>query len=81
MLKPRVRAKIYLAMAIFGLLIGATQVAFASLKVEQPAWLIVATAVYAYLAGGSGILATLNTPPVPGPATAGTAETVPRIAS
>lgn len=62
-LSPAVRRTIYVALAVAGLALGATQVGFASIGAEQPTWLIAALSVYAYLAGGSGILATLNTRP------------------
>lgn len=57
-----VRRTIYVLLAIAGLVLGATQVGYSSIEASQPEWLTVALSVYAYLAGGSGILATLNTP-------------------
>ena len=61
LITPTIRRTIYVIMAVAGLGIGATQVGYSSISAEQPDWLTVATAVYAYLSGGSGILAALNT--------------------
>ena len=61
LITPTIRRIIYLMLAIAGLGLGATQVGYSSITTEQPSWLTVATSVYAYLAGGSGILAVLNT--------------------
>lgn len=57
-----VRRIVYVVLAVAGLVLGATQVGYSSIEMNQPEWLTVALSVYAYLAGGSGILATLNTP-------------------
>ncbi|MEI2827328.1 MAG: hypothetical protein V9F04_13725 [Dermatophilaceae bacterium] len=57
-----VRRIVYVALAVAGLALGATQVGYSSIEATQPDWLTVALGVYAYLAGGSGILAVLNTP-------------------
>lgn len=62
MIPTNVRRGIYIALAITGLVLGACQVGYASITSTQPDWLTVALNVYAYLAGGGGILATLNTP-------------------
>lgn len=63
MIPASARRVIYLVLAVTGLTLGATQVGYASVDINAPAWLIVATAVYGFLAGGGGILAVLNTPP------------------
>ena len=52
---------IYLGLTLIGLTLGATTVGYSSVDATQPAWLIVAQAVFGFLAGGSGILAALNT--------------------
>lgn len=60
---PRdIRRIIYYVLAVAGVVIGALQTAYGALGQDRPAWLIVATSVLAYLAGGSGVLAVLNTP-------------------
>ena len=63
MLNTATRRAIYISLAITGLLIGATTVGYSSVSATLPDWLTIATAVYAFLGGGSGILATLNTNP------------------
>lgn len=62
MLTPKIRRSIYLVMAVAALVLGSLQVGYSSVNAPSPGWLVVAMAVYAYLAGGSGILAVLNTP-------------------
>lgn len=62
----KARAAIYGAYVIAGLLIGGIQVAFAAVAgVEQPTWLTVALAVYAYLGIPVGGLAAANSAIVP----------------
>ena len=57
------RKVIYSAYVIAGVLLGATQVAFASVEdLGQPTWLTVALAVYAFLSVPLGSLALSNTP-------------------
>jgi len=60
-LTPAARRGIYLVMAVLGLAVGTLTAAYGELG-EQPTWLRVVIAGYAYLAGSSGILAMLNTP-------------------
>jgi hypothetical protein len=60
------RAWIYGAYVIAGLAVGALQVAFAAVAgVEQPDWLTIALAVYAYLGIPVGGLAAVNSNIVP----------------
>ena len=63
MLNTATRRYIYLTLTITSLAIGALTVAYSSIGHNLPDWLTIATAVYTFLAGGSGILATLNTNP------------------
>jgi hypothetical protein len=58
-----IRKAIYSAYIIAGIVIGATQVAFASIEgAGQPTWLTVTLAVYAFLSVPIGSLAISNTP-------------------
>lgn len=58
-----VRKAIYSAYVIAGVIIGATQVAFAAIEgAGQPDWLTVTLAVYAFLSVPLGSLALSNTP-------------------
>jgi hypothetical protein len=57
----RVRAGIYSAYVIAIIAAGATQVAFASLELAQPDFLIASLAVLAYLGVPVGTLAVANT--------------------
>jgi hypothetical protein len=58
----KVRGPIYAAYAILGLVLGATQVGFASANAGQPVWLTVALAVFAFVGTGIGYTAASNTP-------------------
>ena len=55
------RRPIYQVFAAVGLLIGATQVGFASASAGQPVWLTVALAVYAFLGSAGFVVAQANT--------------------
>jgi len=59
-LPPRVRAAIYLVVAVLGVLLSSTQAAFLSLG-AQPPWLIAAWAAYGPIAAGFALTATSNT--------------------
>lgn len=59
---PVVRKVIYGAYIVLGVIVGATQVAFAALEgAGQPDWLTVTLAVYAFLSVPVGSLALVNT--------------------
>ena len=60
-LTARARRVIYLIMAVAGLAVGTLTAVYGEIG-EQPTWLRVVIAGYAYLAGSSGIIAMLNTP-------------------
>lgn len=60
---PVVRKVIYAVFVLAGLVIGATQVAYASIEgAGQPTWLTAALAVYAFLSIPIGSLALANAP-------------------
>lgn len=59
---PQVRTYLYLASALVGLGLGATQVGYQAAEAGFPTWLKVALAVYAFLAGALGLTAAANTP-------------------
>lgn len=61
-LPPALRAKLYAAYALVGVLLGATQVGFAAADAGQPVALTVALAVFAFLGGAFGFVANANTP-------------------
>ncbi|OAV61158.1 hypothetical protein [Enteractinococcus helveticum] len=61
-LPPKARKIIYLAYALAGLAIGATQVGMAAAGMALPVWLTVTLAVYAFLGGAVGLTATKHTP-------------------
>ncbi len=58
---PRIRAGVYTTLALLGVGLGATQVAFLTMGV-QPQWLTVVLAVYGFLASAGGLTAASNTP-------------------
>lgn len=58
---PNVRKPAYAIYALLGVVIGATQVGFASAEAGQPTWLTVALAVYAFVGGALGLTAATNT--------------------
>jgi hypothetical protein len=60
-----VRGPIYMVFGVLGLGLGAAQVGFAAANSEQPVWLTVALAVYAFLGIGIGYTAASNTPAAP----------------
>lgn len=57
-----VRKSIYVVFGVVGLALGVAQTAFTSLGQEQPSWLTVGFAVYAYLAAAGFVVSTANTP-------------------
>jgi len=59
-LPPRLRAAIYLVVAVGGVLLSSVQAAFLALG-EQPAWLIAAWAAYGPLAAAFAVTAASNT--------------------
>lgn len=59
---PSVRNYLYLASALIGLGLGATQVGYQAAEAGFPTWLKVALSVYAFLAGALGLTAAANTP-------------------
>lgn len=61
-LTPEVRKPIYAIYAILGVLLGATQVAYAAAEAGQPVWLTVALAVFAFVGTALGFTAAANTP-------------------
>lgn len=56
------RSTLYVAFALVGVALGATQVGFASAEAGQPTWLTVALSVYAFIGGAMGFTASANTP-------------------
>ncbi len=62
-LGSRARSIVYGVLIAMALIVGSLQAAYAQLGPEPPVWLRVVTAVFAYLAGGGGILATLHLTP------------------
>ena len=58
---PRARAVVYTTLALLGVVVGATQVAYVALG-TQPQWLTVALAVYGFLASAGAVTAATNTP-------------------
>ena len=59
MINATIRRWIYLALALGGVTIGALTAGYSAAGTD-PAWLNVITAVYAFLVGPTGLLATLN---------------------
>ena len=55
-LAPQYRKALYVTYALVGLIFGAIQV------VTEPAWLVDALAVYAFVGGALGLTAGANTP-------------------
>jgi hypothetical protein len=55
------RRRVYAAYALLGLLLGAAQVAYTSLNLDQPEALTAALAVFAYVGVGIGATAASNT--------------------
>lgn len=55
------RKKVYAGYATLGVAIGATQVGFTAANTDQPTWLTVTLAVYAYLGTAVGFVAASNT--------------------
>lgn len=61
-LPAHLRAKLYAAYAVAGVILGAIQTGLAAAESGQPVWLTVALAVYAFLGGSIGYVAQANTP-------------------
>ena len=57
---PSIRQKIYFVYALVGVVLGAIQVAYSSLQIGQPPWLVVALAVFAFIGGPLGLTAASN---------------------
>lgn len=55
------RAKVYGWFAVVSVAFGATQVGFAAANVDQPVWLGVGLAVFAFVGGAVGFTALKNT--------------------
>lgn len=62
LLSPTARRTTYLVYGLLGLALGATQVGYSAANLQQPVWLTVALAVFAFLGTGLGIVAAGNTP-------------------
>ncbi|MGN8690537.1 hypothetical protein ACTND8_11630 [Atopobiaceae bacterium HCP3S3_F7] len=58
---PHVRAILYYAMFFVGLTLGAVQIGYGAASVDQPTWLTVALAVFAFVSSGLGLTAASNT--------------------
>lgn len=54
------RRIVYIAYAVIGVALGATQTGFSAAEVGAPLWLVVASAVYLYIGGAFGIVAASN---------------------
>lgn len=61
-LPAKARATLYTIYAVLALMLGATQVGFASADAGQPPWLTVTMAVFVFVGAGLGFTATANTP-------------------
>lgn len=57
------RKKVYAVVALVGFALGGIQVGYSAAEVGQPVWLVVAFAVYGFVAAGTGAAAAGNTPP------------------
>jgi len=57
----KTRRIIYVAYAIIGLVIGATQVGYSAAEAGQPEWLTIALAVFGFLGTAFGFTASSNT--------------------
>ena len=64
-LPPGVRAKIYIAFTVVGVILGATQVGYGAANAAQPTWLTVALAVYVFCGPALGLTAASNTTTMP----------------
>jgi hypothetical protein len=70
-----VRQALYVLYAVAGVALGSIQVAFIAATVSQPAWLVVAFAIYVYIGGALGLTAAANVPTLTGtPAVAPTVQ-------
>lgn len=58
----RVRRIIYRVFGAIGLVLGATQVGFATAELGQPVWLAVSLAIYAFLGAAGFAVSQANTP-------------------
>lgn len=61
MFDQKTRKVIYTVIAVLGVVVGTLNAVLSSLG-DMPAWMDAVNAAYTYLAGGSGILAVINTP-------------------
>lgn len=61
MFDQKTRKVIYTVIAVLGVLVGTLNAVLSSVG-DMPAWMDAVNAAYTYLAGGSGILAVINTP-------------------
>lgn len=59
---PHIRKRMYFVYGIAGVVIGATQVGYASASAGQPTWLNVTLAVFGFLGTAFGFTAASNTP-------------------
>lgn len=62
LVSARTRQKVYALYALGSVVLGAVQVGYSAGQLEQPLWLVIATAVWVFLGGSQGLLALLNTP-------------------
>lgn len=62
LIPARYRAHAYRTFAWLGIIIGATQIAYAAADAGQPTALTVTLAVYAFVGGALGFVANANTP-------------------
>lgn len=59
-LTPQARKVVYRVLGVLGLVLGSTQVAYASAEAGQPVWLTVSLGVFAYVAAAVGYTAQGN---------------------
>jgi hypothetical protein len=59
---PSIRQKIYVIYALIGVILGAIQIAYSSLQLTQPPWLVAVLAIFAFVGGPLGLTAASNVP-------------------
>lgn len=59
---PGVRLAVYTAFWVLGVVLGAAQIAYATLHAINPTWLTVGLAMYPFLGGAIGYTAAANVP-------------------